>query len=162
MSLWHALHDLCGIWGVIALTPLYLFALLRGDSTGRGFAHILALSALLGTLSATSNPDAGPLRLTGDSPLGLGALLLAAQVVLTLRSPWHYPIAIAATQLLIVFAAAFVSAGLIAQPATALWLGGLPGALQLGAFSYGVIAHRTRRRDKPLRPEFAARSGQTA
>ena len=162
MSLWHALRDLCGIWGLIALCPLYLFALLRGDPTGRAFAHVLALGALFGTITVTGRADTGPLRLAGDSQLGFGALLLAAQVVLTLRSPWHYPIAIAAAQLLIVFAAAFASAGLIAQPATALWLGGLPGAIQLGAFSYGLITHRNRRRDKVLKPKFAARTGQTA
>ena len=162
MSLWHALRDLCGIWGLIAFCPLYLLALLRGDQTGRAFAHVLALGALLGTLAATGGRDAGTLRLPGDSQPGLTALLFAAQVVLTLLSPWLYPIAIAAAQLLIVFAAACASAGLIVQPATALWLGGLPSALQLGAFSYGVIRHRTRRRDKPLKPEYAARTGQTA
>ena len=162
MSLWHALRDLCGIWGLIAFCPLYLLALLRGDQTGRAFAHVLALGALLGTLAATGGRDAGTLRLPGDSQPGLTALLFAAQVVLTLLSPWLYPIAIAAAQLLIVFAAAFASAGLIAQPATALWLGGLPGALQLGVFSYGLITHRTRRRDKPLKPKFAARTGQAA
>ena len=116
MSLWHALHDLCGIWGLIALCPLYLFALLRGDPTGRGFAHVLALGALLGTMSVMGSADAGPLRLPGDGQLGIDTMLLAAQVALALRSPWYYPIAIAAAQLLIVYAAAFVSAGLIAQP----------------------------------------------
>ena len=160
MALWHTLHDLSGIWGLMLLCPLYLFALLRGDPAGRAFAHVLAAGALLGTMLATV--EAGSGRLSGDGQLGLDTLLLAAQVVLCLRSPRLYPMAIAAAQLLIVLAAAVAGAGLIGQPATAQWLGGLPGAIQLAVFTYGMVTHRTRRRDTAMTPKPAARTGQVA
>lgn len=164
MGLWYVLADLCGVWGLIVLAPLYLFAVLRGDSTGRAFAHVLASSALLGTMMATElatgSADTKPLPLAGGDLLGLDALLLAAQIVLTLRSPWLYPIVIAAAQLLIVFVDAIDAAGLTAQPATALWLGGLAGAIQLAAFCYGLIAHRTRRRRKAMKHKLAVQMGQ--
>lgn len=160
MALWYILADLCGVWGLIVLAPLYLFAVLRGDSTGRAFAHVLASSALLGTMMATGSADTKPLPLAGGGLLGLDALLLAAQIVLTLRSPWLYPIVIAAAQLLIVFVDAIDAAGLTAQPATALWLGGLAGAIQLAAFCSGLIAHRTRRRRKAMKHKLAVQMGQ--
>lgn len=160
MALWYILADLCGVWGLIVLAPLYLFAVLRGDSTGRAFAHVLASSALLGTMMATGSADTKPLPLAGGGLLGLDALLLAAQIVLTLRSPWLYPIVIAAAQLLIVFVDAIDAAGLTAQPATALWLGGLAGAIQLAAFCSGLIAHRTRRRRKTMKHKLAVQMGQ--
>ena len=168
MGLWYVLADLCGVWGLIVLAPLYLFAVLRGDSTGRAFAHVLASSALLGTMMATGlatelatgSADTKPLPLAGGDLLGLDALLLAAQIVLTLRSPWFYPIVIAAAQLLIVFIDAIAAAGLTAQPATALWLGGLAGAIQLAAFCYGLMAHRTRRRRKAMKHKLAVQMGQ--
>ena len=160
MALWYILADLCGVWGLIVLAPLYLFAVLRGDSTGRAFAHVLASSALLGTMMATGSADTKPLPLAGGDLLGLDALLLAAQIVLTLRSPWLYPIVIAAAQLLIVFVDAIDAAGLTAQPATALWLGGLAGAIQLAAFCSGLIAHRTRRRRKTMKHKLAVQMGQ--
>lgn len=168
MGLWSVLADLCGVWGLIVLAPLYLFAVLRGDSTGRAFAHVLASSALLGTMMATGlatelatgSADTNPLPLAGGDLLGLDAVLLAAQIVLTLRSPWLYPIVIAAAQLLIVFVDAIDAAGLTAQPATALWLGGLAGAIQLAAFCYGLMAHRTRRRRKAMKHKLAVQMGQ--
>lgn len=168
MALWYILADLCGVWGLIVLAPLYLFAVLRGDSTGRAFAHVLASSALLGTMMATGlatelatgSADTKPLPLAGGDLLGLDALLLAAQIVLTLRSPWLYPIVIAAAQLLIVFVDAIDAAGLTAQPATALWLGGLAGAIQFAAFCYGLMAHRTRRRRKAMKHKLAVQMGQ--
>ena len=160
MALWRTLHDLSGIWGLMLLCPLYLFALLRGDPTGRALAHVLAAGASLGTMLATI--EAGPMQQASEGQLGLDTLLLAAQIVLSLRSLRHYPIAIAAAQLQIVLIDAFAWAGLIAQPATALWLGGLLGAIQLGVFSYGVITHRTPRRSRAIRAEFEAQTGQTA
>ena len=98
MSLWHALRDLCGIWGLIAFCPLYLLALLRGDQTGRAFAHVLALGALLGTLAATGGRDAGTLRLPGDSQPGLAALLFAGRVkvAMSILCSWRHLAAVGA------------------------------------------------------------------
>ena len=80
----------------------------------------------------------------GNSQLSLNMLLLTAQIVLTLRSRWLYPIAIAAMQLLIALADAVGAAGLVGHPGTMFWLIVPPGMIQLAVFTHGLIAHRNR------------------
>lgn len=158
LSLWQALYALCGYWGLLALTPLYLFALLRGDATAKALAHVLAIGALLGTFLATETAMQATSLRFGNSQLSLNMLLLTAQIVLTLRSRWLYPIAIAAMQLLIALADAVGAAGLVGHPGTMFWLIVPPGMIQLAVFTHGLIAHRNRLPRKGKMREF----GQTA
>ena len=155
VSLWQVANDFSGLWGVAAGFPIYLFALLRGDKTARQFAHVLAIAVVLDTVLAQNsraNPQFWP---SIDDQLGIDALLLAVQTVLALRSPWHYPIVIAAGQLLIVIAGALAAAGLIARQGTLGWMVAGSTLIQLSAFAYGLIVHRTRRRRRASAPVFA-------
>ena len=133
------IHDLLLTWLPAILAPLYLLAWLRGDQTARASVYLLVIGSLLYAVAAAY--DAGRIH----NGLGISCLLLAAQVVVALRSERFYPLVIAAAQLLIVCAYALAVAGLITQSATVLWLIALPSAVQLAAFAFGAIVHRRRR-----------------
>jgi hypothetical protein len=146
-SFWQMLYDWTGLWLAVALAAVYLFALLRGDKTGREFANILAIGAVLDMLLAL-NGRAIPQSFSAiEDQLGIEALLLAVQTALALRSARHYPIAIAAAQLLIVIAVALGAAGLIHRQESLGWLMVGLTIIQLGVFGYGLWAHRIRRPD---------------
>ena len=162
MLLWQDLYTNSGFWGLSAFFPLYLYALLRGDSIAKRFAHLFMLAALLGTMLASSDPAGLPLAFASQRQLGLDTLLLAAQIVLTLRSPWLYPIAISAAQLLIVLADAIAASGLITQPGTMWLLVGIPAFIQLVTFVAGLVRHRRRLPRKLGKPGFATDSGRKA
>ncbi|MFM5895016.1 MAG: hypothetical protein ACKOQM_11400 [Novosphingobium sp.] len=136
------------------IAPLYLYAQLRGDSSARAYAGALAIAALLGWLPAAAPSD--PLWIDRNL-LSLDALLLGVQIVICLRSPRLYPIAIAAAQLLAVLVECFAAAKLAEHQAAAAYLLTGLALLQLVIFVCGLIAHRSRRpfwrvRGRPEKP----------
>lgn len=139
---WQIAGAAMAFWLLAVLAPLYLYTLLRGDSSARGFVGAFAGAAIFGTTLAAISP--GSARI-GPTVLSLDTLLLAAQVVLCLRSRWLYPIVIAALQLLIVMIESFAAAGLAGRTtATTLLLVGLSSA-QFVCFVSSLVAHQSRR-----------------
>jgi hypothetical protein len=139
---WQIVGSASGFWPLAIFAPLYLYALLRGDSSARGYAGAFAVAAILGTILATISP--GPMKI-GPALLSLDTMLLAAHVMLCLRSKWLYPIVIAAMQLLAVMIEGFSAAGLAGRPAAATALLVVLASAQFACFVFGVIAHRSRR-----------------
>ena len=138
VSLWQIAFQLSGPAVLAAAVPLYLLALLKGNKDSRHVAHVLAIGAVLDTLFATSARHA-----IGDQ-LGIDALLLAALTVLALRAQHHFPIVIAAMQLLIFSTDALAATSFIAEHQVLLWLICGPAIIQLGTFVAAIIAHQFR------------------
>ena len=162
LSLWRILFDSGGNPLLIALLPLYLYALIKGDKTNRSCAHVLAIGVLLGVLLAPDQSNDLRNRSYGADHLGIETLLLAAQTVIALRSSRRYPVVMAAAQLLIVIAGALGVAGLIAQEKTRSIMMGAAALIQLSAFVIGLIAHRTRRRNAAATVVLAGGATRTA
>jgi hypothetical protein len=144
LSLWHLILQGGGRPLLIAFLPLYLFALIKGDKTDRACAHVLAISAVLSLVLGLDKESAGRSWPYGSDKMGIDTLLLVAQITIALRSSRHYPIVIAAAQLLIVIAGALNTAGLIAHESTLSMVFAGAGLIQMGAFAGGLIAHRKR------------------
>lgn len=156
VGFWQSVVSAWGYWPWTIIVPLYLYSQLRGDSSARGLAGLLAIAALLGTLLASASP--GP-KLVGRDQLGLDTLILVAQVVVCIRSRWLYPIVIAAGQLLIVLVEMFAATGFAAHPAPLEILFAVLAFMQFSAFGLGLALHRSRR---PLWRVRAHRENATA
>ena len=155
LSLWQMLFDTMGQSLLIVLLPAYLFALIKGDKTDRLCAHVLAIGAVLDMMLAVHQQASGePWQYRGDQ-LIIDLLLLATQTVVATRSSRRYPIIIAAAQLIIVLTELLNSGGLIAEEKTLSVLIGFAAAIQLGAFTGGLVAHYTRRRKSAAATAFA-------
>lgn len=153
---WQSVISVWGYWPWTLIAPLYLYAQLRGDSSARGLAGLLAIAALLGTLLASASR--GPM-LVGRNQLGLDTLLLAAQVLISIRSRWLYPIVIAAGQLLVVLVEVFAATGFAAHVGPLDVLFAMLVLMQFSAFGVGLALHRSRR---PLWRVRAHRENATA
>ena len=145
-SLWQVLFQMGGIPLLIALLPLYLFALAKSDPTGRACTHVLAFGVGLFALFALdqrSNPfdwaySAG--QLVAD------ILLLTALSAISVHSSRQYPIIMAAAQLLIVLAGSLAVAGLIAPGNALAAIIGAAAGIQLAAYAVGLVRPGTNRR----------------
>lgn len=155
LSVWQLLFGYGGNPLLIAVIPLYLFVLIKGDKTDRACAHVLTIGTVLCVLLTLGQPTARPSWPYSADRLGIDALLLAAQTVIALRSSRSYPIVMAAAQLLIVMAGALTAAGLIAQEKTFSVITGGAVIIQLGALLVGLIAHRIRLRNAAPAAVFA-------
>lgn len=139
---WQSVISAWGYWPWTLIAPLYVYAQLRGDSSARSLAGVLAIAALLGTLFASAS--LGPSQVRTDQ-LGLDAVLLAALVLSCIRSRWLYPIVIAAGQLLIVLVEVFAAAGFAAHGGPLEILIAVLALMQFAAFGLGLALHRSRR-----------------
>ena len=155
VSLWQVLFGRLGNQLLIALLPLYVFALIKGDKTDRACAHILAIGTVLYLLLALDPRHARQSWPYSSGQVGIDVLLLAAQTMIALRSSRRYPIIMAAAQLLIVIAGALAAAGLIAQQMTLAMMIAGAAIIQLGAFVVGLIKQFQRRRERAAGAGFA-------
>ena len=146
MSLWQMLFDLFGRSLLIALMPVYLFALIKGDKTDRLCVHVLAIGAVLNVMLALHQQGSGQRLLYRADQLGVDIALLAAQMFIATRSSRRHPIFIAAAQLIIVLTGLLDAVGLIALRETLSVLIGFAATIQLGAFAWGLTIHQARRR----------------
>lgn len=159
VGFWQSAVDAWGYWSWALIVPLYVYSQLRGDSSARGFASLLAIAALLGTLLESASPASLQI---GPARVGCDALLLAGHVVICARSRWLYPILIAAGQLLVVLVEAFAAAGFAAHPAALLFLFEALAVMQFSAFGLGLVRHRSRRPFWPVRTRRENASAELA
>lgn len=101
-AVWQILFHSLGAWPWAAVVPCYVLAQLRGDLSGRGLTGLLAITAAVGFLITTAAASVHPAKTDYQARFGLDTLLLAALVVIGLRSVRIYTIIIAAAQLLAV------------------------------------------------------------
>ena len=145
-SLWHLLTAWGGIPLLIALVPLYLLALTKGDPTDRACGHVLMIGAVLFLLPAL---DRGSFQHSWTIALGqtvTDLLLLAALTAIAVSSSRHYPIVMAAAQLLIAVIGLLAITHLIVLEKTLAAMIGAAAILQVGAFVFGLIHHSAGRR----------------
>lgn len=147
LSLWQMLFEIMGKPLLIALPPVYLFALIKGDKTDRLSVHILAIGAVLDLTLALHQQANGQRGQSRNDQLVIDLLLLVAQTVIATRSSRRYPIFIAAAQLIIVLAELLGAVGLIALGKTQSALIGIAATIQLCAFGWGLAVHCIRRRN---------------
>ena len=146
LSLWQMLFEIMGKPLLIALLPVYLFALIKGDKTDRLSVHILAIAAVLDLTLALHQQASGQIGQSRSDQLVIDLLLLAAQTVIATRSARRYPIVMAAAQLIIVLAELLSAVGLITLEKALSALIGIAATIQLGAFAWGLVVHCVRRR----------------
>lgn len=139
LSLWQLLFELGGIPLLIALLPLYLMALTKGDSTDRACAHVLAFGVLLFVLLSLDQRNTPPRWPYSVGQLLGDLLLLTVLMATAVNSVRRYPVIMAAAQLLIVLAGSLAVAGLIAQEKALAAMIGAAAIIQLGAFVIGLI-----------------------
>ena len=127
------------------MAPCYVLAQLRGDVSGRGLTGLLAITAVVGFLMTTAAASVHPALADYQARFGLDTLLLAALVVISLRSVRIYPIVITAAQLLGVMLDAIAASRFAVRPGTHMVLLFGVAIIQISALGYGLVAHRSRR-----------------
>ena len=125
---------------LIAFLPLYLYALTNGDKTDMASGHVLALGALLSFTLGFYLAKPAPGWPYSAGQIGIEGLLLAAQTAIALQTSRHYPIVMAAAQLLVVIAGGLSLMRLIGQPQTLLVILAGASIIQLGAFACGLAS----------------------
>ena len=146
LSLWQLLFELGGIPLLIALLPLYLMALTKGDPTDRACAHVLAFGVLLFVLVSLDQRSNLPSWSYGAGHLAGDLLLLTALTAIALHSARRYPVIMAASQLLIVLSGLLAVSGLIAQGKPLAAMIGVAAGIQFAAFVIGLVRYGTGRR----------------
>ena len=127
---------------LIALLPLYLYALAEGDKTDLACIYVLAFGALFSFALGLYAGKPAQTWPYSASQLGIDALLLTAQILIALRAPRYYPILMAAAQLLVVIAGALSVARLVGQPKTLMVVFAGAATIQFAAFACGLAARR--------------------
>ena len=155
LSLWQLFYEYGGDPLLLALLPLYLVALSKGDPTDRACAHVLAIGIVLFVLLALDRRNTLPSWPYGAGQVVGDVLLLAALTAIAVHSSHRYPLIMAAAQLLIVLAGTLAAAGLIAHEGTLAAMLGAAALIQLAALGFGLVYSRMRHPRKAIAPVFA-------
>lgn len=154
-SLWQLVYDYGGNPFLLAMLPLYLIALNKGDPTDRACAHVLIIGLLLFALLALDRHGTLPSWPYGMAQVVGDLLLLIALSAIAVNSARRYPVIIAAAQLLIALAGTLAAAGLIAHEQTLTVMLVAAGLIQLAACGIGLIYPRICRHFRAEAPAFA-------
>ena len=139
--MWHLLTAWGGIPLLMAWLPLYLLALTKGDPTDRACGHVLMIGAVLFLLPALNR---GTFQHSWTIAVGqtvTDLLMLAALTAIAVNSSRHYPLLMAAAQLLIAVIGLLAITELIMLEKTLAAMIGAAAILQVGAFVCGLIHH---------------------
>ena len=139
--MWHLLTAWGGIPLLMAWLPLYLLALTKGDPTDRACGHVLMIGAVLFLLPALNR---GTFQHSWTIAVGqtvTDLLMLAALTAIAVNSSRHYPLLMAAAQLLIAVIGLLAITQLIMLEKTLAAMIGAAAILQVGAFVCGLIHH---------------------
>ena len=127
---------------LIAFLSLYLYALTKGDRTDIASGHVLAFGALMRFALYFYLGKPGQGWPYSASQISTEFLLLAAQVSIAQHTSRHYPIVMAAAQLLVVIACGVSMAGLVSQPTTLVVVFAGTSLMQLCTFACGLAVRR--------------------
>ena len=155
LSLWQLLFELGGIPLLMALLPLYLMALTKGDPTDRACAHVLAFGGFLFVLLSLDQHNRLPNWPYSAGQLAGDLLLLTALTAIAVNSVRRYPVIMAATQLLIVLSGSLAVAGLLAQGQALAVMTGAAASMQFAAFVIGLVRHSAGRPSASAAVAFA-------
>jgi len=144
-AVWQILFQSLGAWPWAAFVPCYAIAQLRGDTSGRGLASLLAISATAGFLMTEDAAPAHSAMAIEQAQLGLDFVFLTVLVFIALRSERSYPIVIASAQLLGVMLDIIAASRFAVRPDTQTALLSGVSLMQMSALGYGLVAHRSRR-----------------
>ena len=140
---------------LLALLPVYLFVLTKGDPTDRACAHVLAIGLVLFVLLALNRRHSLPSWPHGASLVIGDLVLLTALAAIAVHTSRRYPLIMAAAQLLIVLAGVLAATGLIGQEKTLRVIIGAAALLQIVALGCGLIYLHVRRSRDTIAPDFA-------